>query len=42
VIGGYATRMLAPEMPVVMRKGKVFIGLLGLAVNTRSNYPKYS
>src|SRR5256886_844901 len=33
--------MLAPAMPVVMRKGKVFIGLLGLAVNTEFNYPKY-
>jgi branched-chain amino acid transport system substrate-binding protein len=41
VIGGYATAMLAPAMPVVMRKGKVFIGLLGLAVNTEFNYPKY-
>jgi len=25
----------------VMRKGKVFIGLLGLAVNSEFNYPKY-
>jgi len=41
VIGGYATAMLAPAMPVVMRKGKVFIGLLGLAVNSEFNYPKY-
>jgi branched-chain amino acid transport system substrate-binding protein len=41
VIGGYATALLAPAMPVVMRKGKVFIGLLGLAVNSEFNYPKY-
>jgi branched-chain amino acid transport system substrate-binding protein len=41
VIGGYATALLAPAMPVVMRKGKVFIGLLGLAVNHEFNYPKY-
>jgi branched-chain amino acid transport system substrate-binding protein len=41
VIGGYATAMLAPAMPVVMRKGKLFIGLLGLAVNSEFNYPKY-
>src|SRR5262249_45886082 len=34
VIGGYATAMLAPAMPVIMQKGKVFIGLLGLAVNS--------
>src|SRR5258705_7228161 len=41
VIGGYATNMVAPALPVMMRKGKVFIGLLGLAVNTEFNYPKY-
>jgi len=28
-------------MPVVMQKGKVFIGLFGLAVNSEFNYPKY-
>jgi branched-chain amino acid transport system substrate-binding protein len=41
VIGGYATNMIAPAMPVVMQKGKVFIGLFGLAVNTEFKYPKY-
>jgi branched-chain amino acid transport system substrate-binding protein len=41
VIGGYATAMLAPAMPVIMQKGKVFVGLLGLAVNSEFNYPKY-
>src|SRR6266853_5840086 len=41
VIGGYATAMLAPAMPIVMQKGKLFIGLLGLAVNSEFNYPKY-
>ena len=41
VIGGYATAMLAPAMPVIMRKGKVFIGLLGLAVNSEFNYPRF-
>src|SRR5438067_10244301 len=30
VIGGYATAQLAPAMPVIMQKGKLFIGLLGL------------
>src|ERR1700736_5041516 len=34
IIGGYATNMLAPAMPVVMQRNKLFIGLLGLAVNT--------
>ncbi|HVY58006.1 MAG TPA: amino acid ABC transporter substrate-binding protein [Xanthobacteraceae bacterium] len=41
VIGGYATAMLAPAMPVIMQHNKVFIGLLGLAVNTEFNYPNY-
>jgi branched-chain amino acid transport system substrate-binding protein len=41
VVGGYATNMLAPAMPVVMQHNKVFIGLLGLAVNSQFNYPKY-
>ena len=31
VVGPYATAMIAPAMPVVMQKGKVFIGLFGLA-----------
>jgi branched-chain amino acid transport system substrate-binding protein len=41
VAGPYATAMIAPAMPVVMQKGKVFVGLFGLAVNTEFNYPKY-
>src|SRR5262249_46902760 len=41
VAGPYATAMIAPAMPVVMQKGKVFIGLFGLAVNTEFDYPKY-
>ncbi len=41
IIGGYATNMLAPAMPVVMQKKKLFIGLLGLGVNTEFNYPRY-
>ena len=41
VIGGYATVMLAPAMPVVMQHKMVFIGLLGLAVNSEFNYPNY-
>src|SRR5437868_3686218 len=41
ILGGYATNMLAPAMPVVMQKKKVFIGLLGLAVNTEFEYPNY-
>src|SRR6516164_3362533 len=41
VVGGYATAMLAPAMPVIMQRKKTFIGLLGLAVNSEFNYPNY-
>ena len=41
IVGPYATAMIAPAMPVVIQKGKVFIGLFGLAVNSEFNYPKY-
>jgi branched-chain amino acid transport system substrate-binding protein len=41
VVGPYATAMIAPAMPVIIQKGKVFIGLFGLAVNSEFNYPKY-
>ena len=41
VVGGYATNMLAPAMPVVMQHNMTFIGLLGLAVNSAFNYPRY-
>ena len=40
IIGGYATNMLAPAMPVVMQRNMMFIGLFGLAVNTEFKYPK--
>jgi branched-chain amino acid transport system substrate-binding protein len=41
IIGGYATNMLAPAMPVVIQHNRLFVGLLGLAVNSQFNYPKY-
>jgi branched-chain amino acid transport system substrate-binding protein len=41
VVGPYATAQIAPAMPIVMQKKKMFIGLLGLAVNTEFNYPNY-
>jgi len=40
VISGYATNMVAPAMPVVMQKGKTFIGLSALDVNSEFHYPK--
>jgi branched-chain amino acid transport system substrate-binding protein len=41
VVGPYATAQIAPALPVVMQKGKVFISLFGLAVNSEFDYPKY-
>jgi branched-chain amino acid transport system substrate-binding protein len=41
LIGPYATAQIAPAMPIVIQRGKLFIGLLGLAVNTEFNYPNY-
>jgi branched-chain amino acid transport system substrate-binding protein len=41
IIGAYGTNMLAPAMPIVVQRKKVFIGLLGLAVNSEFNYPNY-
>jgi branched-chain amino acid transport system substrate-binding protein len=41
VVGGYATAMLAPAMPIMIQRKKLFIGLLGLAVNSEFNYPNY-
>jgi branched-chain amino acid transport system substrate-binding protein len=41
VIGPYATAQIAPAMPIVMAHNKVFIGLLGLAVNSEFKYANY-
>ena len=41
VIGGYATNMLAPAMPLMMQRKKYFVGLYGIGVNTEFNYPNY-
>ena len=41
IVGGYGTNMLAPAMPLVMQRKKMFIGLLGLGVNSEFNYPNY-
>jgi branched-chain amino acid transport system substrate-binding protein len=41
VIGPYATVPSAAAMPVIIQKGKVFIILFGLGVNTEFNYPKF-
>jgi len=41
IVGGYATNMLAPAMPVVISHHKLFLGLFGLTVNAAFNYPRY-
>ncbi len=41
VVGPYATAQVAPAMPIIMQRKKVFIGLFGLAVNTEFKYPNY-
>ena len=41
IIGPYGTNLLAPAMPIAMQRKKVFIGLLGTAVNSTFNYPNY-
>ncbi len=41
IIGPYGTNLLAPAMPIAMQRKKVFIGLLGTAVNATFNYPYY-
>jgi branched-chain amino acid transport system substrate-binding protein len=41
IIGGYGTNMLAPAMPIVIQRKKMFLGLFGLAVNSEFDYPNY-
>jgi branched-chain amino acid transport system substrate-binding protein len=41
IIGGYGTNVLAAALPLIIQRNKVFLGLLGLAVNGAFNYPNY-
>jgi branched-chain amino acid transport system substrate-binding protein len=41
VMGPYGTNLNAPAMPVVMQKGKIFIGFFALDINAEFHYPKY-
>jgi branched-chain amino acid transport system substrate-binding protein len=41
IVGPYATNMNAPAMPIVMQRGKTFIGLFALDINSQFHYPKY-
>ncbi len=41
VISSYGTNMIAPAMPVIIQHGRTFLGLFGLDVNSKFNYPNY-
>jgi len=41
VISGYATNMVAPAIPIVMQKNKLFVSLFALDANAEFKYPKY-
>ncbi len=41
VVGPYATNMIAPAMPVIIQKGKMFMTLFGLDANHEFKYDKY-
>ena len=40
-ISGYATNMVAPAMPIMIQRNRLFLGLFALAVNSQYHYPKY-
>jgi branched-chain amino acid transport system substrate-binding protein len=41
IIGGYGTNLVAPEIPIAMRRKKVLIGLFAVAPNSAFHYPGY-
>ncbi len=41
LIGPYASNMIAPAMPIIMRKNMTTIGLMGLSVNRQFKYSRY-
>jgi branched-chain amino acid transport system substrate-binding protein len=41
VVGGYGTNTLLPAMPLVIERGRFFVGLMGLGVNRSFAYPGY-
>ena len=40
-MGPYGTNLIAPAMPIVMQKDKVFIGFFALDINAEFHYPRY-
>ncbi len=41
VVSGYASNMIAPAMPVVMQKKRVFVSLFGTGINEPFKYDRY-
>jgi branched-chain amino acid transport system substrate-binding protein len=41
VISGYATNMVAPAIPIVMQRNKLFVSLFALDANAEFKYPRY-
>jgi branched-chain amino acid transport system substrate-binding protein len=41
VVSGYGTNVIAPAIPIMMNRKKVFMGLFGLAANEEFKYPNY-
>jgi branched-chain amino acid transport system substrate-binding protein len=41
LVSSYATNLVAPAMPIVMQKNRLFFGLFALGINVEFNYPKY-
>ena len=41
VVSGYGTNLIAPAMPLVMERKLTFMGLFGLANNSKYKYPRY-
>jgi branched-chain amino acid transport system substrate-binding protein len=40
-VSGYATSMVAPAMPIMVQRDRLFLGLFALAANREHHYPKY-
>jgi branched-chain amino acid transport system substrate-binding protein len=41
IVGGYGNNSMTPAMPLVIKRGRYFVGLMGLGVNAASNYERY-
>jgi len=41
VVSGYGTNVIAPAMPIMMRRNMMFMGLFGMNVNSKFDYDQY-